>query len=69
MLLGKGELVRLEDLPQQLREEMPLVVEAAAGASLKSAMRNPERQIIIEMLERNHWNRQATADATDAGAR
>ena len=24
---------------------------------------NPERQIILEVLESNHWNRNATADA------
>jgi len=31
--------------------------------SLKQVMEGPERQIILEVLESNNWNRQITAEA------
>ena len=31
--------------------------------TLKEALEGPERQIILEVLEANGWNRNATADA------
>jgi DNA-binding NtrC family response regulator len=62
VLLGKGETIRVEDLPTALIQNAPVSAEAVPGQSLKQCMKNPERQIIIDMLERNHWNRQATAD-------
>ncbi|MGB4738200.1 MAG: helix-turn-helix domain-containing protein, partial [Fuerstiella sp.] len=33
------------------------------GASLKNALSTPERQLIIQALETNGWNRQGTAKA------
>jgi DNA-binding NtrC family response regulator len=33
----------------------------ATGGSLKAAMQQPERQIILEALDANGWNRQDTA--------
>ena len=41
----------------------PVNVEPVAGRSLKQALEAPERQIIREVLEANHWNRNATAEA------
>ena len=35
----------------------------ATGRTLKEALAGPERQIILEVLESNGWNRNATADA------
>ena len=35
----------------------------SAGRTLKQALEGPERQIILEVLESNHWNRHATAEA------
>ena len=32
-------------------------------AALKQALEAPERQIILDVLESNNWNRNATADA------
>ena len=33
------------------------------GRTLKQALEEPERRIILEVLESNQWNRHATADA------
>ena len=63
VLLGKTETVGLEDLPHSLRAAAPVVAEPVNGHSLKQAMTAPERQIILEVLEANNWNRLATADA------
>jgi DNA-binding NtrC family response regulator len=38
-------------------------VQPVAGKALKDAMEAPERSIILEVLELNNWNRNATADA------
>ena len=65
VLLGKGDTLDLYDLPPEMR-----VAGAAAGGlttgyagqTLKEALEGPERQIILEVLELNHWNRNETAD-------
>ncbi len=62
VLLGKGEQVRLEDLPRQVVGSVPMNVEPIGVRTLKQALEAPERQIILEVLERNHWNRHATAE-------
>jgi len=41
----------------------PVNAHAVAGGTLKQALEAPERQIILEALESNHWNRHLTADA------
>jgi len=64
VLLGKGEQVTPADLPPQLLA-LPTLVSAAhalPGRSLKAALEGPERQIIHDVLEMNHWNRNLTAD-------
>jgi DNA-binding NtrC family response regulator len=63
VLLGKGDMVRVEDLPHSLTQGAPVTVEAVGNRSLKEAMEMPERQIILQVLESNSWNRHATADA------
>jgi DNA-binding NtrC family response regulator len=62
VLLGKSDTVQVEDLPPQLAAEAPLSAHPEPGHSLKQAMTAPEKQIILEVLERNAWNRQATAE-------
>jgi DNA-binding NtrC family response regulator len=62
VLLGKGEVVRLEDLPAALVAAAPVSAHPVAGRTLKQALEAPERQIILEALESNHWNRHVTAD-------
>jgi DNA-binding NtrC family response regulator len=53
VLLGKGPVITLADLPMEVR---------GAGGVVKEALEGPERQIIREVLESNGWNRNATAD-------
>ncbi|MCH7726529.1 MAG: sigma-54-dependent Fis family transcriptional regulator [Planctomycetes bacterium] len=65
VLLGKGELISLGDLPPSLTSDDQLSVEPAVGRTLKDAIAGPERQIILEVLKSNNWNRNATADALD----
>jgi transcriptional regulator with PAS, ATPase and Fis domain len=63
VLLGKGPMVRLEDLPAHLSVGESVAIQSANGRSLKEALSGPERQIILEVLESNNWNRNATADS------
>ena len=63
VLLGKSDRVGLEDLPKSLVAAGPLPFELAGNQSLKRALQNPERQIILDVLEANHWNRHASAEA------
>jgi DNA-binding NtrC family response regulator len=63
VLLGKGDKVRLEDLPAALHGSGPIATTPVGARTLKQALEEPERQIILEVLERHHWNRNLTADA------
>jgi DNA-binding NtrC family response regulator len=63
VLLGKGPIITVADLPTEVRGSNGVVFTSAAGQkSLKEALEGPERQIIREVLESNGWNRNATAD-------
>jgi DNA-binding NtrC family response regulator len=63
VLLGKGDVVTLDDLPSNVVAAAPVAAHAVAGCSLKQALAAPERQIILEALETNQWNRHLTAEA------
>jgi DNA-binding NtrC family response regulator len=64
VLLGRNDVIQLEDLPPQVAAATGAVpFELRADRGLKQAMQLPERQIILEALERNQWNRNATAEA------
>ncbi|TWT47730.1 sigma-54-dependent transcriptional regulator [Botrimarina hoheduenensis] len=64
VLLGKGEVIQLSDLPVEMRLVNPHASGSAGytGQTLKEALEGPERQIILEVLELNGWNRNETAD-------
>ncbi len=62
VLLGKSDRICLDDLPRQIAAVGPLSVEPIGSRTLKEALSAPERQIILEVLESNQWNRFATAD-------
>src|SRR3954465_2992039 len=63
VLLGKGPIVAVADLPPEVRGSNTVMFASAAGQkSLKEALEGPERQIIRDVLESNGWNRNATAD-------
>ncbi len=66
VVLSRSNIVHAEDLPEAVRNAVfnPQSSDAHFyGASLKTALANPERQIILEALESNGWNRQGTAEA------
>lgn len=63
VLLGKGSSVSAEDLPPEVRGSRFVTVATSTGQSLKGALSGPERDIILQVLEANGWNRNATADA------
>jgi len=62
VLLGKDPLVSLQDLPTEMTTVRAIDVRPIAGRTLKEALAGPERQIILEVLEANAWNRNETAD-------
>jgi len=63
VLLGKSDMVGVDDLPPQVSAAMGISVQSSGGRTLKEALEGPERQIIYEMLEQYNWNRHETADA------
>ncbi|MDR1492611.1 MAG: sigma-54 dependent transcriptional regulator [Planctomycetaceae bacterium] len=68
VLLGKHEVIVLDDLPEDITggisSGLPSIdLAELANKRLKEALTNPERQIILEVLEMHHWNRNATAEA------
>lgn len=62
VLLGKNTVIDVEDLPPDLAAGAPMAVRSVAGRTLKEALEAPERQIILDVLEGNNWNRNETAD-------
>lgn len=65
VLLGKGGRVALEDLPPQFASNLPMVMVPIGQRTLKEALEDPERRIILDVLESNNWNRNATAEVLD----
>jgi len=64
-VLAKSDIISAEDLPEQFRRESDVkkFEGRLSGGNLKTALANPERQIILDALEQNGWNRQDTARA------
>lgn len=64
IVLAKDRIITANDLPESFRRDLqePRYNGQRIGAgNLKSALVNPERQIIVDALEGNGWNRQETA--------
>ncbi len=64
VVLTKDDVITVADLPESLRREdsTTQTFHANIGSgNLKTAMVAPERQIILEALQANGWNRQNTA--------
>ena len=53
MLLGKSDVIELDDLPRAVCGRGPIRVEPVGTRTLKEALEGPERQIILEVLEAN----------------
>lgn len=65
VLLGKQRRITAEDLPANMTSELSPAQAASAPRgrqTLKEALEGPERQIILQVLRENNWNRNATAD-------
>jgi DNA-binding NtrC family response regulator len=65
IVLTKRNVIGIEDLAETIRRggSIPEALQSrTGGANLKAALANPERQIIIDALENNGWNRQNTAE-------
>ena len=65
IVLTKRAIIGIEDLPEALRRSAVMpegILGRAGGANLKAALANPERQIILDALENNGWNRQDTSE-------
>ncbi len=62
-LLSKNKFIGPDDLPNSIKQEQNQQQETYKLMSLKGALAGPEKNIIRQALEANHWNRQATAKA------
>ncbi len=65
VLLGKSQKIQLEDLPANITCDVSPVHALPMprpNQTLKEALEGPERQIILQVLRQNNWNRNATAD-------
>lgn len=63
VLLGKSSQIEPTDLPATLAVGATVAPSSVGSVGLKKAMSTPERQIILQVLESNRWNRQLTAQA------
>ena len=65
VLLGSGPMLSVADLPAHISVSNPntlTIAPSSARKTLKEALEGPERQIILQCLRENNWNRNATAD-------
>ncbi len=64
VLLSKNDVLGVEDFSMNVTtSSAAMTMPVTTGRTLKEALAGPERQIILEVLESNGWNRNATADA------
>ncbi len=62
VLLGKGPIITVEDLPEQVAAGSAMRPIPETGQTLKEALAGPERQIILGVLRAHDWNRNLTAE-------
>ena len=63
VLLSKDKFIGPEDLPNSIKQEQSQQQKTYKPMSLKDALAEPEKNLIRQALEANHWNRQETAKA------
>jgi DNA-binding NtrC family response regulator len=61
VLLSKNSFISPDDLPSVIKQEADRRQKTYKPMSLKEAMAEPEKDIIRQALESNHWSRQETA--------
>ncbi len=65
VLLGNGPELGIQDLPAHINSchaSTLTIAPAGQRQTLKEALEGPERQIILQSLRENNWNRNETAD-------
>ena len=60
-IISRGPVITPDDLPETLRKKARTQKMELPG-SLREAMKNPERQVILEALRMANWNRKEAAD-------
>jgi DNA-binding NtrC family response regulator len=63
VLLSKNSFIGPDDLPASIPQYQPHQRETYEPINLKQALAQPEKDIILQALQANHWNRQDTARA------
>jgi len=63
VLLSKSKFISPEDLPDVIKQEPSRQPGQYKPMSLKESLAGPEKTIIRQALQANHWNRQETAKA------
>ena len=63
VLLSKDKFIGPDDLPNAIKQEQGRQKKIYPPKSLKEALAGPEKELIRQALEANHWNRQETAKA------
>ncbi len=64
-LLSKSTFIGPDDLPEVIKQEPSRQTGQYKPMSLKEALAGPEKDIIRQALQANHWNRQETAKALE----
>ncbi|HUW18645.1 MAG TPA: sigma-54 dependent transcriptional regulator [Sedimentisphaerales bacterium] len=65
VLLSKNKFIGPGDLPDKIRQTQTPAPNACPPMNLKHALAEPEKNLIRQALEANHWNRQETAKALE----
>ncbi len=63
VLLSKSKFISPEDLPDVIKQEPSRQPGQYTPMSLKESLAEPEKTVIRQTLQANHWNRQETAKA------
>jgi DNA-binding NtrC family response regulator len=63
VLLSKDKFIGPDDLPNAIKQDPGRQIKTYQPQSLKEALAGPEKELIRQALEANHWNRQETAKA------
>jgi len=63
VLLSKDKFIGPDDLPNAIKQAQGPQKKTYQPKSLKEALAGPEKELIRQALEANHWNRQETAKA------
>jgi transcriptional regulator with PAS, ATPase and Fis domain len=61
VLLSKGKHITPDDLPINIKQQQNSKRSSYTPMSLKQALHDPEKGVIRQALQANHWNRQETA--------